>query len=55
MNEQNGLSTVNDILSVASGNKEFKVGIDTTSLLMFGLAVFIAMFLAVLLGNSLKG
>lgn len=54
-NTQQTTSTVSDILQVAAGNKEFKVGIDTTSLLMFGIAVFVAMFLAVLLANRLNG
>lgn len=45
---------VSDILNVLGGNKEFKVGIETNHLILFGLITTISVFLAVYTANKLS-
>jgi hypothetical protein len=51
MEDTNLLDDIKDVLSVAGGEKEFKVGIDGESIALLVGGIFVAMLGAIILGN----
>jgi hypothetical protein len=51
MEETDLLGDLKDVLSVAGGEKEFKVGIDGESIALLVGGIFVAMLFAIILGN----
>lgn len=47
----NETTNIADILAVAGGNKDFKVGFYTSEILMIGAVILVAVFLAVAAAN----
>ena len=54
MNETNQPTQVQDILSVFGGNKDIKVGLYKDDVMLLGVTILVAMFLAVLLANQVS-
>jgi hypothetical protein len=51
MEDQITLQDITNVLDVAGGEKEFKVGIEGESILLLVGGIFVAMLLAIILGN----
>lgn len=53
MEETNILNDLKNVLDVAGGEKEFKVGIDGESIALLVGGIFVAMLLALIIGRSI--
>ena len=51
MNEQTTGNPISDILSVAGGNREFKVGFYQSEIYLLGATILMAVFIGVTLAN----